>query len=68
MNALATADVTVDARPFFAFFERWGTHYVSSASVGGQVRMNSLVESSFDGNNFNIGIGGNFQISDADVS
>jgi len=65
LATLNSSDVTVDAQPFFAFFDRWGTHYVESCSVGGQVSMEALVESSFDGNQFNLGISGNFSISNA---
>ena len=61
-------NILTNARPFFDFYDRWGTHYVASANVGGRVRMDSLIQTSYDGNQFNLGIGGNFTVGDSMVT
>jgi hypothetical protein len=50
MSALAnlkfsgkTSDPSVQPQKFFTFIEKWGTHYIVSSVMGGQVRSTSMV-------------------------
>jgi hypothetical protein len=61
-------DPTVNPKLFIQFIEKWGTHYVVSAVMGGQVRATSLVKTNIDNTSNELGVSANVQhVSDSDA-
>jgi hypothetical protein len=52
----AAEDETVDPQKFFNFIEKYGTHYIVSAVMGGQVRATSYIKTKIEETSNKLGI------------